>query len=85
MVRAFRLTYLAYKGALSCEIQQAQVKRAAIAITTILIGGGGAATFAYWYAGGTGTGSASTGTIAAITAVQTSTITGLAPGVPPRP
>lgn len=55
---------------------------AAVAILTlILVGGGGAATFAYWDAGGTGTGSATTGTVAGLTAVQTSTITGLAPGV----
>jgi hypothetical protein len=53
---------------------------ATIAITAILIGGGGAAAFAYWSAGGSGTGSASTGTNAAITAVQTSTVSNLAPG-----
>ncbi|HEX4057504.1 MAG TPA: hypothetical protein VHX87_04200 [Galbitalea sp.] len=54
---------------------------AAIAIVTlILVGGGGAATYAYWSAGGTGTGTAATGTSVGITAVQTSTITGLAPG-----
>ena len=53
---------------------------ATIAITAILIGGGGAAAIAYWDAGGTGTGSATTGTNAAITAIQTSTITNLVPG-----
>lgn len=53
---------------------------ATIAITAILIGGGGAAAIAYWSAGGTGTGSGTTGTSAAITAIQTSTITGLVPG-----
>jgi hypothetical protein len=54
---------------------------AAIAIITlVLVGGGGAATYAYWSAGGTGTGTATTGTSVAITAIQTSTVTGLAPG-----
>ena len=54
---------------------------AAIAIITlILVGGGGAATYAYWSAGGSGTGSATTGTSTGITAVQTSTISNLAPG-----
>lgn len=57
---------------------------ATIAITAILIGGGGAAAIAYWDAGGTGTGSATTGTNAAITAVQTSTVTGLVPGGAPQ-
>ena len=53
---------------------------ATIAITAILVGGGGAAAIAYWSAGGSGTGSATTGTNSSITAVQTSTVTGLAPG-----
>jgi hypothetical protein len=53
---------------------------ATIAITAILIGGGGAAAIAYWSAGGTGTGTALTGTSTAITAIQTSTISGIAPG-----
>ena len=57
---------------------------ATIAITAILIGGGGAAAIAYWSAGGTGTGSATTGTSAAISAVQTSTVTLLAPEVAPQ-
>jgi hypothetical protein len=54
---------------------------AAVAIITlILVGGGGAATYAYWSAGGSGTGSATTGTSAGVTAVQTSTISNLSPG-----
>ena len=53
---------------------------ATIAITAILIGGGGAAAFAYWSAGGSGTGSATTGSNSSITAIQTSTVTGLVPG-----
>ena len=53
---------------------------ATIAITAILVGGGGAAAIAYWSAGGAGTGTATTGTSTAVTAVQTSTITGITPG-----
>lgn len=44
----------------------------------VLVGGGVA--FAYWTAGGSGTGSATTGTVTALTAVQTSVVTGMAPG-----
>jgi hypothetical protein len=44
----------------------------------VLVGGGVA--FAYWTAGGSGTGSATTGTVTALTAVQTSTVAGMAPG-----
>jgi hypothetical protein len=54
---------------------------ATIAITAILVGGGGAAAIAYWSAGGSGTGSASTGTNSGITAVQTSTVTSIVPGL----
>ena len=54
---------------------------ATIAITAILVGGGGAAAIAYWSAGGAGTGQATTGSPSNLTAVQTSTISGLAPGV----
>jgi hypothetical protein len=54
---------------------------ATIAITAILVGGGGAAAIAYWSAGGTGSGTAVTGTSASVAAIQTSTISGLAPGV----
>ncbi|HMH58847.1 MAG TPA: hypothetical protein VK537_06675 [Galbitalea sp.] len=53
---------------------------ATIAITAILIGGGGAAAIAYWSAGGTGSGTALTGTSTAISAVQTSTVTSIVPG-----
>ena len=52
-----------------------------IALTAALVVAGGAA-FAWWTAGGSGTGSASTGTVNALTVVQTSTISGLAPGLP---
>jgi hypothetical protein len=53
---------------------------ATIAITAILVGGGGAAAIAYWSSGGTGSGSATTGTSTGITANQTSVITNITPG-----
>ena len=53
---------------------------ATIAITAILVGGGGAAAVAYWSAGGTGVGTGTTGTSTAISAIQTSTVTNIAPG-----
>jgi hypothetical protein len=52
-----------------------------IALTAALVVAGGAA-FAWWTAGGSGTGSASTGNVSALTVVQTSTVSGLAPGLP---
>jgi hypothetical protein len=54
------------------------LKVVALAGGLVLVGG---VAFAYWTQGGTGTGSASTGSTVAITVKQTSTITGLAPGV----
>lgn len=45
----------------------------------LVVAAGGAA-YAYWTAGGSGTGSAATGTNVAITAVQTSTVSAMAPG-----
>lgn len=45
----------------------------------LLLGAGGTA-YAYWTAGGSGTGTASTGTTSAVTVVQTSTVTDLQPG-----
>ena len=53
---------------------------ATIAITAILVGGGGAAAIAYWTSGGSGTGSAATGTSVSIIANQTSVVTNLVPG-----
>lgn len=47
--------------------------------TAVLLTGAGLA-FAYWTAGGSGTGSAATGTNVAISAVQTSTVASMAPG-----
>jgi hypothetical protein len=46
----------------------------------VLIGG---VAFAYWTQGGSGTGSAATGTTVPITVNQTTTVTGLAPGANP--
>lgn len=52
----------------------------AAVVTAVLLGGGGIA-YAYWTAGGTGTGTAATGTVAgSITVQQTSTVTNLRPG-----
>jgi len=63
------------------DARKSKKRIAAIAIMTIiLVGGGSAGAYAYWTAGGTGTGSASTGTNSAVTAVQTSTVSGLVPG-----
>lgn len=55
------------------------LKIAALAGGLVLVGG---VAFAYWTQGGTGTGSASTGDTADITVNQTSTVAGLAPGLP---
>jgi hypothetical protein len=52
---------------------------ATVAAVLLLLAGAGVA-FAYWTAGGTGTGSATTGTGSDITANQTSVVAGLAPG-----
>ena len=51
------------------------------ALTAALVLLGGAAAFAYWTAGGSGTGTASTGTTDAITVNQTSVVTAMGPGV----
>ena len=55
-------------------------KTVAVAVgTAVLLSGAGVA-FAYWTAGGAGTGTAATGTNVAITAVQTSAPVAMAPG-----
>lgn len=54
-------------------------KKIAIITATVVLGTAVAA-FAYWTAGGSGTGSANTGTNAPITAVQVSAPTAMAPG-----
>lgn len=48
-------------------------------VTAVLLGGAGTA-YAYWTNSGSGVGEADTGTNAAVTVVQTSSISGLAPG-----
>ena len=55
-------------------------KRLVAIVTVALLLTGGGIAFAYWSAGGAGTGSATTGTSVPITAVQTSTITNMRPG-----
>jgi hypothetical protein len=56
-----------------------------VAVLTVgfLVGGGTA--FAYWTNTGSGPGSATTGTNAVVVVNQTSTVTGLAPGLPAQP
>jgi len=54
-------------------------KKKVVAATLAMVAIGGAA-FAYWTAGGSGTGAADTGTTIDITVNQTSTVTDLAPG-----
>lgn len=55
-------------------------KRTTVIIAVIGAVAMASAAFAYWTAGGTGTGSAATGTSTALTAVQTSVVTGMYPG-----
>jgi hypothetical protein len=59
-------------------------KWAVVAVVAAVFIGGGAA-FAYWTQSGSGTGSAANGTTVPITVNQTSTISGLAPGLAPVP
>lgn len=66
------------------KLTKKKTKTKIVVITGALVLTGGAA-FAYWTAGGSGTGSAATGTNAAITAVQTTTVTAMAPGVAAQP
>lgn len=55
-------------------------KKISLAMAALVLGTGGAA-FAYWTAGGSGTGEATTGTTTStLTAVQTSTVTAMRPG-----
>jgi hypothetical protein len=53
------------------------LKVAALTGGLVLVGG---VAFAYWTQGGTGSGTATTGNVTAVTVNQTSTISGLAPG-----
>lgn len=58
-------------------------KRKIVIVTAALVLAGGAA-FAYWTTSGTGTGTAATGTSAAVNAVQTSVVTDMGPGTAPQ-
>jgi hypothetical protein len=56
-------------------------KRPIAILTAILVLVGGGAAYAYWTVGGSGTGSATTAATAqSVTVVQTSTVSGIAPG-----
>ncbi len=56
-----------------------RTKKLVAATAAVALLGSGAA-FAYWTTGGSGTGTAATGTTANVVVNQTSTVTGLAPG-----
>jgi hypothetical protein len=55
-------------------------KKVLAVVTGAVVVMGAVGAWAFWTAGGTGTGSGNTGTVTAIEAVQTSVISGLAPG-----
>jgi len=60
-----------------------RITKKSIAVVTgfaVVLAGAGVA-YAYWTAGGSGTGTAATGTSVALTAVQTSTVSAMGPGV----
>ncbi len=56
-------------------------KRKVAIVAAALVGAASVGAFAFWSSTGAGTGSAATGDVAAITVVQTSTVSGLAPGL----
>jgi hypothetical protein len=56
-------------------------KRKVALVAAALIGATSVGAYAFWSSTGAGTGSAATGDVAAITVVQTSTVSGLAPGL----
>jgi hypothetical protein len=60
-------------------------KQKLISLTAALVLVGGSAAVAYWTAGGSGTGSAATGTTEGITVNQTSVVEDMGPGVAPQP
>lgn len=60
--------------------ERSKKKKYAVVVAALVAISGGVA-FAYWTAGGSGSGSASTGTVDALTVNQTTTISGLAPGL----
>lgn len=66
-------------------MRKSRLKTAAVLACGLLALGGAGAAYAYWTTGGAGTGSAATGTSAAIVANQTSVVTGMGPGVAAQP
>lgn len=64
--------------------RRGRTKRVAWATTALLLVGGGVA-FAFWTAGGAGTGTAATGTTSPILPVQTSIVTDMHPGDTAQP
>lgn len=60
-------------------------KKKLTALTAALVLLGAAAAVAYWTVGGSGSGTASTGTTESITVNQTSTVEGMGPGVAAQP
>ena len=73
-----RESSLASAGESTCFKTKFKTKVAVLAAALVLIAGGAA--FAYWTSGGTGTGTAATGTSAAVNAVQTSVVADMVPG-----
>ena len=55
-------------------------KKRTVLIALLLVAVTGGIAFAYWTAGGSGTGTATTGTATNLTVVQTSTVAGMRPG-----
>ncbi|MFN2606533.1 MAG: hypothetical protein ABR511_01360 [Acidimicrobiales bacterium] len=60
-------------------------RMAAAAVGGIALVGSGLGAYAYWTTGGTGTGSATTGTTSDVTVTQLGTISALTPGSPAQP
>ena len=56
-------------------------KRKVAIVAAALVGAASVGAYAYWSSTGAGTGSATSGDVAAVTVVQTSSVTGLAPGL----
>src|SRR4051812_30496106 len=53
---------------------------AVVSVAALAVAAGGGVAYAYWTAGGSGTGSATTGTTEALVAHQTSTVSAMFPG-----
>ena len=57
-------------------------RKTAMVLGTVLLVSGGGAAYAYWTSTGAGTGTAQSGTTVALVVNQTTTVSGLAPGLP---